>query len=377
MPTYRHNPFIGISICLALLLGACEKPLPAPTEDLPPLTGLLPDPEKMPTAARSSSDSVSVSQILISYRGAKEAYRKVKRSHSQARQRAEHLLVLARSQKQDFADLARRFSDDTKTSKAGGKLGVIGPGELHPDLESAARKLDLGQISAPVESPRGFHLLHRHMDSEAQAEEILISYHGAKRYQPRTSRSKAEAEALAQKLHAQLLAGAPFAQLALSHSDLPNHVQGGVYAIFDQGSQNPQFEEIVFTLPVGGLSAIIETPTGFHIVRRLPVERILLRILRIDYQDVHAKPKPGIPSQEEAKALAESLYRQLKQGADFASLAASHSNGPAKSIGGRQKILGRSQLMPALNHEAFALAPGGISQIIEQNPSFYLLKRVR
>ncbi len=60
--------------------------------------------------------------------------------------------------KGDFAQLARANSEDTSASK-GGELGWISPGDTVPEFERAMDALKPGQISDPVRSPFGWHLI--------------------------------------------------------------------------------------------------------------------------------------------------------------------------------------------------------------------------
>ncbi len=58
-----------------------------------------------------------------------------------------------------FADMALRHSDDPGTREDGGDLGWFDKGKLVPEFEKAAFQLQEGQISLPVESPFGYHLI--------------------------------------------------------------------------------------------------------------------------------------------------------------------------------------------------------------------------
>lgn len=61
---------------------------------------------------------------------------------------------------QDFADLAQAHS--LCPSKAnGGNLGPFGRGMMVPSFEEAAFGLDVGQVSDPVQTQFGWHLIHR------------------------------------------------------------------------------------------------------------------------------------------------------------------------------------------------------------------------
>ncbi|WP_188382086.1 peptidylprolyl isomerase [Oxalicibacterium faecigallinarum] len=57
-----------------------------------------------------------------------------------------------------FEELARLYSNDFSASK-GGDLGWIYPGDTVPEFERAMNELAVGQVSEPVESPFGYHLI--------------------------------------------------------------------------------------------------------------------------------------------------------------------------------------------------------------------------
>ena len=58
----------------------------------------------------------------------------------------------------DFAELARLHSEDASGSK-GGDLGWLSPGDTVPEFEGAMNALKPGEISAPVQTPFGWHLI--------------------------------------------------------------------------------------------------------------------------------------------------------------------------------------------------------------------------
>lgn len=78
-------------------------------------------------------------------------------SDAEARQRLEQIRtrILKGSA---FADQAKRFSADGSAAK-GGDLGWIGPGDTVPDFEKAMDALKPGDVSEPVQSPFGWHLI--------------------------------------------------------------------------------------------------------------------------------------------------------------------------------------------------------------------------
>ncbi|TVQ90043.1 MAG: hypothetical protein EA397_13885 [Deltaproteobacteria bacterium] len=64
-------------------------------------------------------------------------------------------------QGESFDSLARAHSEHQATRSEGGQLGLIGRGQLVPDLERAIFELEPGQVSQPVRTPWGWHLLLR------------------------------------------------------------------------------------------------------------------------------------------------------------------------------------------------------------------------
>ena len=58
-----------------------------------------------------------------------------------------------------FADLARKYSEDPGSAKQGGSLGTISRGIMDPNIENAVFSLALGEVSDPIRSAFGLHLV--------------------------------------------------------------------------------------------------------------------------------------------------------------------------------------------------------------------------
>lgn len=59
----------------------------------------------------------------------------------------------------DFAEMAKKYSDDPGSATVGGDLGFVKKGVFYPEFEAAAFKLKQGEISQVIESPVGFHII--------------------------------------------------------------------------------------------------------------------------------------------------------------------------------------------------------------------------
>jgi peptidyl-prolyl cis-trans isomerase C len=79
---------------------------------------------------------------------------------------------------------------------------------------------------------------------------------------------KAEAKTKAQAALKEIKGGADFATIARAQSQDPGSApNGGDLGFFPKGQMNPQFEDAAFKLKVGGVSPVVETPFGFHIIK--------------------------------------------------------------------------------------------------------------
>ncbi|HHT7141302.1 peptidylprolyl isomerase [Bacillus anthracis] len=58
-----------------------------------------------------------------------------------------------------FEELAKQESQDLLSKEKGGDLGYFNSGRMAPEFEAAAYKLKVGQISNPVKSPNGYHII--------------------------------------------------------------------------------------------------------------------------------------------------------------------------------------------------------------------------
>jgi peptidyl-prolyl cis-trans isomerase SurA len=72
-----------------------------------------------------------------------------------------------RTKTADFGELAKKYSEDGSAPN-GGNLGWMGPGDLVPEFEQAMNRLQIGEVSNPVKSEFGWHLIQVLERREAQ-----------------------------------------------------------------------------------------------------------------------------------------------------------------------------------------------------------------
>ena len=107
------------------------------------------------------------------------------------------------------------------------------------------------------------------MPEEVKASHILISFKGADRADPQISRSKEEAKTEAERIRALILTqNKDFSEMASQYSDGPSKTKGGDLGKFKFETMAKAFSESAFALEVGGVSEVVETGFGFHVIKR-------------------------------------------------------------------------------------------------------------
>jgi parvulin-like peptidyl-prolyl isomerase len=78
---------------------------------------------------------------------------------------------------------------------------------------------------------------------------------------------RAQARAKLQSLRDEIVAGTAFADLAKLHSQGPEAAEGGAYGWQQHGDFDEPIDSAAFALPAGGLSEVIDSPFGVHLLK--------------------------------------------------------------------------------------------------------------
>jgi peptidyl-prolyl cis-trans isomerase C len=140
------------------------------------------------------------------------------------------------------------------------------------------------------------------------ASHILISFD-----EEDTDETKKEKKARLQKIQTNLATGeATFEELATEHSDCPSSERGGELGTFERGQMVPEFEEAAFALDIGGISQIVETQFGYHLIKVTDHQQDGMRSLA----EVKTQLENYLTSQKKQEALI-AYIDELKADADI------------------------------------------------------------
>ncbi|MDP7629366.1 MAG: peptidylprolyl isomerase [SAR324 cluster bacterium] len=198
---------------------------------------------------------------MVAYQGSRVPKANLYYDQAGAKKIAEQVVDLVRRKGVDFMELVSQLTDLPEQTR----VPMLKRKGAPPFFQSALR-LKEGQISDPVDSPFGYLIFHRVKLEKVTASHILLSFKGALR--STQNRSRGEALEMAKLLVAGLEAGKDFAALAKVHSNGPSASKGGLLGSFTRGQMVPEFDKAVFALKPSEVSGVVETPFGFHIIKR-------------------------------------------------------------------------------------------------------------
>jgi peptidyl-prolyl cis-trans isomerase C len=118
-------------------------------------------------------------------------------------------------------------------------------------------------------------------------------------------------EAEGQRILGLLRQGEPFAEMARQHSLSPDGEQGGDLGFFARGEMPPEFDAVVFSLPVGRLSDLVKSEYGYHIF--LVEER--RKAMRLGLDSVQDEIRAELRAEKEDQAYQEWLRKLRVQAA--------------------------------------------------------------
>ncbi len=180
------------------------------------------------------------------------------------RARAEAIVKEARAGK-DFAQLAKRDSDDTSAAK-GGDLGWLTQGQLPPQL-APIFELEKGKVSDVIDSPMGFQIV-KIEDTKAENTPTLKEATAEIAATLKTDKAKREAGKIAELDREKALSGKDFNTLAKESGavvSVTNWLANGEVA--PEIGQNQEFYKSAFSLGGKEISPIISGTSSYYLLR--------------------------------------------------------------------------------------------------------------
>ncbi|MDD5089202.1 MAG: peptidylprolyl isomerase, partial [bacterium] len=171
-----------------------------------------------------------------------------------------HLIL---SDQVTFEDYATRSSDDPGTAAKGGALGTTNRGDLVPEYEAAAYTMEPGDISPPVVSPFGVHVirLNERIGEKVNTSHILFKI-------APTAHDMDATKTRADSIIGAARAGADFADLSQQYStDVKTAGIGGDLGWFTPADLPDDFRDPVANLKKGELAAPVRTVFGVHVLK--------------------------------------------------------------------------------------------------------------
>ena len=242
---------------------------------------------------------VHLASILFSFQSSSKAQAEAKRTIESIRNSIETEGV-------DFAQAAKEFSEDP-SKESGGDLGWLNLDDIQEQAFSdAARKLEVGDVSPPVMTAFGYHiiqLLERNDENgEVHLRHILV----------RVTPSDDDIEAVyrrAQEVREELGAGAPFDSMAIAHSDdSATASKGGDLGWLKVEDLPDFFRDVLKDMQPNDISPVLRESAGFRIVKLLDRERER----EYSFDEVKGELRKGL-EQEKMNTIFENYINGLRE----------------------------------------------------------------
>lgn len=213
---------------------------------------------------------------------------------------------------EDFASVCtgKGGSEDPSARENKGDLGYFTSFQMVYPFETAAYSTPVGEISMPVRSRFGYHIVkpvdRRPARGEVRVAHIMLRHPEGNKENPELEK---ESEAKAQEIYQLLLQGADFAELAMKHSqDNSTARNGGELPWFGTGKMVDTFESASFALKNDGdISEPVRTDYGWHIIKRLEAKPVP------SFEEMEADIRRKVSRDTRAEMTRSSFLRKLEK----------------------------------------------------------------
>ena len=246
----------------------------------------------------------------------------------------------------DFGQLARTESEDPSAKENGGKLGYFTAMQMVYPFESAAYKTPVGQVSQPIRTRFGYHIIKVNDKRTAQGE-IKVAH-----LMIRSNANAPKADSLTAKkkideLYSRLKKGENWDKLVAQFSeDAGSAANGGELPPFGTGRMIPSFEEVAFKLQKpGDISAPVQTPYGWHVIKLIEKQPLA------KFADMEAGLKSKVAKDSRSELNKAAFLKRIRQEDQFTEVAAAKTYAFSKAdtalVAGRYKYVAPAATMKA------------------------------
>ncbi|MBK6005709.1 peptidylprolyl isomerase [Ramlibacter ginsenosidimutans] len=195
-----------------------------------------------------------------------------------------------------------------------------------------------------------------------------------------TPEQVAQAKAKADKLLERARAGEDFAKLAREGSDAAGAAQnGGVLGLRPADRLPPLFVQAASNLPQGGVSDVLRSQAGFHIVKVLEkraASKAGMSVTQSHARHILLRPNAQMSEAQARQKLADFKRRILAGQADFATLARENSQDASAKNGGDLGWASAGMFVPEFDEVLDSLQPGQISDPITTRFGVHLIQLI-
>lgn len=169
---------------------------------------------------------------------------------------------------EDFEKVARETSEDPSARENGGRLGYFTALQMVYPFEAAAYKTPVGQVSQPIRTRFGYHIIKVNDVRQAQGE-IKVAHLMIRATPGMPKADSVMAKKKIDELYSRLQKGEDWQKTVAQFSeDQGSAANGGELPPFGTGRMIPSFEEAAFKLQTPGqLAGPVQTPYGWHIIK--------------------------------------------------------------------------------------------------------------
>lgn len=207
----------------------------------------------------------------------------------------------------DFIEAAKQFSDDQSANYNGGNLGYFTAFMMVYNFETAAYNTAVGDISMPIRTKYGYHLIKVN-DKRPAVGNVQVSHIMFKTGKGADENKINEAYQKAVNAMDLLINGDDFSDVAERFSeDKKTAVKGGVLPEFGVGKMVPEFEKEAFVLQnIGDISNPFKTDFGWHIIKLIDRKSIPV------FSDLEAELRSKIDRDSRSQLSTQALYEKLR-----------------------------------------------------------------